>query len=80
MRLPFLSGYGIEAIVSRMKAVKAKALFTSDGFSRRGKHFDALSIIDEVLPRVPTIKRVYRVPRSKELTNSEKIQPFCTRI
>lgn len=74
--VPVFSGYGIEAIVSRMKAVKAKALFTSDGFSRRGKHFDALSIIDEVLPRVPTIKRVYRVPRSKELTNSEKIQRF----
>ena len=35
--VPVFSGYGVEAIVSRMNAVGAKALFTSFGFSRRGK-------------------------------------------
>ena len=74
--VPVFSGYGIEAIVSRMNAVGAKGIFTSDGFPRRGKHFDTLKIIDEVLPRVKTIKRVYRVPRNKELTNPDKFQRF----
>jgi acetyl-CoA synthetase len=35
--VPIFSGYGVEAIVSRMNAVEAKALFTTFGFSRRGK-------------------------------------------
>ncbi|HEY0458076.1 MAG TPA: AMP-binding protein [Pyrinomonadaceae bacterium] len=64
--VPVFSGYGVEAIVSRLKDVKAKGLFTTDGFPRRGKHFDALSVIDEVLMKVRTIKRVYRIPRAIE--------------
>ena len=64
--VPVFSGYGIDAIASRLKDVKAKGLFTSDGFPRRGKHFDALSVIDEVLMRVKSIKRVYRIPRNIE--------------
>ena len=38
--VPVFSGYGVEAIVSRMNAVSAKALFTSDWFPRRGKPVD----------------------------------------
>src|SRR5215204_1248948 len=63
--VPVFSGYGVEAIVSRLKDVKAKALFTCDGFPRRGKFFKATDIIDEVLPRVRSIKRLYTVPRAK---------------
>ncbi len=74
--VPVFSGYGVEAIVSRLKAVNAKALFTCDGFPRRGKFFKAVDVIDEVLPRVRSIKRIYTVPRNKELTNSGKIQLF----
>ncbi len=61
--VPVFSGYGVEAIVSRLTNIKAKGLFTCDGFPRRGKTFDALAVIDEVLAKVKTIKRVYRVPR-----------------
>jgi acyl-CoA synthetase (AMP-forming)/AMP-acid ligase II len=35
--VPVFSGYGVEAIVSRMDAVGAKACFTSHGYLRRGK-------------------------------------------
>lgn len=64
--VPVFSGYGVEAIVSRFKDVKAKGLFTCDGFPRRGKFFDTSSIIDEVLMKVKTIKRVYRISRKIE--------------
>lgn len=64
--VPVFSGYGVEAIVSRLKDVGAKGLFTNEGFPRRGKLFDALSVIDEVLMKVKSIKRVYRVPRNAE--------------
>lgn len=65
--VPVFSGYGIDAIVSRLKVVEAKALFTCDGFPRRGKFFKATDIIDEVLPKVRSIKRLYTVPRTKSL-------------
>lgn len=67
--VPVFSGYGADAIASRMKAVGAKALFTCDGFLRRGKFFKATAVIDEVLPRVKSIKRVYRIPIHKKITN-----------
>jgi acetyl-CoA synthetase len=72
--VPVFSGYGIDAIVSRLKVVQAKALFTCDGFPRRGKFFKATDIIDEVLPKVPSIKRLYTVPRNKSLGQSTIFQ------
>src|SRR4029078_2130616 len=39
--VPVFSGYGVAAIEARLNAVQAKALFTCDGFSRRGRKFDA---------------------------------------
>lgn len=67
--VPVFSGYGADAIANRLNAVKAKALFTCDGFSRRGKLFKATDVIDEVLPRVKSIKRLYTIPLHKKLTN-----------
>ncbi|HKP69777.1 MAG TPA: AMP-binding protein, partial [Pyrinomonadaceae bacterium] len=50
--VPFFSGYGIDAIVSRMNAVRATAIFTSSGFPRRGKMFDSFSVAKEVVLRL----------------------------
>jgi len=36
--LPLFSGFGVSAIVSRLKDAEAKALFTADGTFRRGKY------------------------------------------
>ncbi len=74
--VPVFSGYGVDAIASRLNAVKAKALFSCDGFPRRGKNVDALSIIDEVLPRVCSIKRIWRVPRNKEFTYRNELKMY----
>src|SRR5688500_692198 len=38
--VPVFSGYGVDAISSRLNAVGARALFTCDGFPRRGKTFN----------------------------------------
>ncbi len=37
--VPVFSGYGIDAIASRLNAVEAKALFTCDGFAKTRKVF-----------------------------------------
>ena len=65
--VPVFSGYGVEAIASRMNAVEAKALFTCEGFARRGKPVNAFDIARAAVEKCPTIKRVVCVtsPRSE---------------
>lgn len=54
--VPVFSGYGIDAIASRLNAVGAKALFTVDGFARRGKQFQAFQVASEAVKQSPTIE------------------------
>jgi acetyl-CoA synthetase len=62
--VPVFSGYGVEAIASRINAVGAKALFTCDGFPRRGKFFNAFEVAAEAVKRCPTIEKVICVDRA----------------
>jgi len=61
--VPVFSGYGIDAVVSRMNAVRAKAIFTCDGFPRRGKALDMLSVAVEALAKIGSIKTVIVIER-----------------
>jgi acetyl-CoA synthetase len=62
--VPVFSGYGIDAITSRMNAVEAKAFVTCDGFPRRGKEFNAFEIADQAISGCETIEKVFVVSRS----------------
>jgi acetyl-CoA synthetase len=57
--VPVFSGYGVEAIASRINAVGAKAMFTCDGFIRRGKEFKAFEIAAQTIDKCPTIEKVF---------------------
>lgn len=61
--VPVFSGYGVDAIASRLVAVEAKALVTCDGFPRRGKPVDALSVGAEAALRAPSVEKVFVVRR-----------------
>ena len=56
--VPVFSGYGIDAITSRMEAVAAKALFTCHGTQRRGKAIDMLTVAARAVANVDSIKSV----------------------
>lgn len=56
--LPLFSGYGPSAIASRLADARAKALFTADGFYRRGKVVRLKETADEALQSCPTVKHV----------------------
>jgi acetyl-CoA synthetase len=56
--VPVFSGYGVEAIASRLNAVKAKGLFSCEGFPRRGKPFHALEIADKAGASCPTLEHM----------------------
>ena len=57
--VPIFSGYGVDAIASRLNAVGAKGLFTCDGFQRRGKKFNAFKVSKEAVKKCPTIQKVF---------------------
>lgn len=62
--VPVFSGYGIDAIASRLNAVKAKALFTIEGFDRRGKFFDAYNVAEQAAAHCPTLTSILVVNKS----------------
>ena len=49
--VPLFSGYGEGAVASRLDDAGAVALFTADGFYRRGKAYDLKPIADAAPPR-----------------------------
>lgn len=62
--VPLFSGYGPAAIESRLRDVNAKALFTCDGFPRRGRIVQAYETAARAAERCSSVKRVFVVARS----------------
>jgi acetyl-CoA synthetase len=56
--LPLFSGYGASALATRLADAEARALFTADGMSRRGKLIAMKPIVDEALAGVPSVRKV----------------------
>ncbi len=57
--LPLFSGYGAEAVATRLNDGAAKALFVSDGQKRRGRDIPMKPVADEALTSCPTVKKVF---------------------
>jgi acetyl-CoA synthetase len=62
--MPLFSGFGAEAMQSRLEMGRARALFTVDGTSRRGKPVDAKAIVDEALAHAPSVECVIVLRRA----------------
>jgi len=56
--LPLFSGFGPQAIASRLSDAGAKALFTADGCWRRGKKTFLKPIADEAVSRVSSLRHM----------------------
>jgi acetyl-CoA synthetase len=56
--IPIFSGYGPEAIASRLNDASAKLLFTADGFYRKGGIVEMKITADTAVNLSPSIKRV----------------------
>lgn len=61
--VPLFSGYGEEAIVSRLADCDATVLVTADGFERRGRRVRMKEVADQALARLPGIDRCLVVRR-----------------
>jgi acetyl-CoA synthetase len=56
--LPLFSGFGVEAIVTRLNDAGAKAVITVDASHRRGRLVAAKAVVDEARALVPSLTRV----------------------
>ncbi len=62
--LPLFSGFGAQAIASRLADADAKALFTADGMVRRGQRVPMKPTADEAVAHVPTLRHVIVLQRT----------------
>ena len=86
--LPLFSGYGEDAIVSRLNDAGAKALITAQSFNRRGKTIATITTASGAVLRVPTFEFLVQVPRGgwvghlgrDALWPEPATEPFPTRM
>ena len=63
--LPLFSGFGPEAITTRLADANAKVLFIADGMTRRGRIIPMKPVADEALQDLPDIEKVIVYPHIK---------------
>ena len=62
--LPLFSGYGAEAVRTRLADGQARALFCADGLVRRGRHIPMKPTADDAAGSVPSVEFVFVLPRT----------------
>ncbi len=62
--IPTFSGYGPDAVASRLQDAGAKALITADGFPRRGRVVSMKETADVAVRSSPTVRHVIVVERT----------------
>jgi acetyl-CoA synthetase len=61
--LPLFSGYGADAVATRVRDAEASVMFTADGFWRRGQPVLMKTVADEAATHCPSLRHVVVVSR-----------------
>ena len=72
--LPLFSGYGVNAVIERLKISNAKAIFTVDETSRKSKKIKILSPIKNEIQKLKNIKNIFLYGKTK----GKKIINWCS--
>jgi acetyl-CoA synthetase len=64
--MPLFSGFGADAVSTRLNDGEAKAVITVDGCYRRGRRIAMKPIMDEALAKVPSVRSVLVISRFGE--------------
>ncbi len=57
--------FGVEGVVDRFGQIEPKVLFAADGYFYNGKALDCLEKLDEILIKLPSVKRAVIVPYTR---------------
>ncbi|MEJ2757671.1 MAG: AMP-binding protein [Anaerolineales bacterium] len=74
--LPLFSGYGASAVATRLNDADAKALFTADGFYRRGKPIAMKPTADAAANMVPTLTHMIVFDRTGQAVEMQPERDF----
>ena len=61
--LPLFSGYGPDALATRLSDAGARMVFTADGARRKGRSVSMKTLVDEAAASVPTLEHVIVLKR-----------------
>lgn len=61
--IPIFSGYGAEAIASRLQDADVKFVFIQDKTTRRGKEIPVRSTLESILPSCPSVQHIFELKR-----------------
>ena len=61
--LPLFSGYGVDAVASRLRDAEATLLITADGFWRRGQAVAMKPVADQATAAAPSVRHMLVVSR-----------------
>ncbi|PZR60910.1 MAG: AMP-dependent synthetase [Candidatus Eremiobacter antarcticus] len=62
--VPAFSGYGAQALTTRLADARVKVLLTADGAYRRGKFVDMQAVVDPAVAGLPDLRQVISVRRA----------------
>jgi acetoacetyl-CoA synthetase len=57
--------FGMKGVLDRFGQIKPRVLFTADGYAFKGKAFDSLGRVADILKELPSIEKVVVVPYTK---------------
>jgi acetoacetyl-CoA synthetase len=58
--------FGIKGVLDRFGQIKPRVLFTANGYSFKGRKFDSLERISNILKQLPSIEKVVVVPYTED--------------
>ncbi len=58
--------FGIKGVLDRFGQIQPKILFTTNGYSFKGKHIDSLERISNILKELPSIEKLVVVPYTEQ--------------
>jgi acetoacetyl-CoA synthetase len=69
--------FGIKGVLDRFEQIKPKVLFTADGYTFKGKRFDSLGAVADILKDLPSIEKVIVAPYTEKTPD---ISPIPTGV
>ncbi|WP_322348737.1 AMP-binding protein [Orrella marina] len=60
--VPLFTGFGVDAIISRLASCDARLILATTGFPRRGRFVDAQAYIRDAVKELPSVEHIYWKP------------------